>query len=649
MKKIILIYFVFLIYISIYFYSMPPAYNCDDSPETTLAYYSLGIQHPPGYPLSTLIGKIFMLIPIGNYMFRANLMSVFFNLLAGFLIFIITKKILLKFGTDNFSNNFISLTSAAFYLFSSSAWLQGIIAKGSIYSLNAFFTSIIFYLLIKNNKKDFYLFAFLYGLSMGNHWTSMVVLFPAIIVYLFLNRNFINIKIIITGFILFIAGFSVYLFIFIRNFTLPIYAWGDTRTLKDFFWLFTRAQYSAIETKHTISHTFELLIFYFKNLLFKEFFPLLILIIIPGVYLAYRKIKEIMLFILISYFSLIISVTSLATPPPKTQWLIKPYLVSSNIFIAILLALSLFIILRKFKKIMLFLFLIIILITIKLNHPDYRYYFIGYDYSKNLIKTATPGSIVISEGDMNIGAVLYETYVNKENFIPFITVVSLYDWYRVQLKRNFPAINLPEKSDITIYLKNLINLNLDKDIFYTNVYNEEWVKDINMLPDGMLLLIYPKNKVFIISDYKFKFYTYRGLFENKVKYDEFTKRLAIENYGMNYFKLANFFMQNKNYLSGLIFFKKGLLFFENDAAMVNAGLCAYYMGNYDEAEKFWKMAIKKNPESTYAYSNLAFIYMVRKDYINAKKMLDYALKANPDNKTAKDLMIQLENIIKNNY
>ena len=649
MKKNILIYFIFLIYAIIYFYSVPPAYNCDDSPETTLAYYSLGIQHPPGYPLSTLLGKIFILIPVGSYMFRANLMAVFFNLLAGFLIFLITKKILLRLSSDKFSIDFVSVFSATLYLFSSSAWLQGIIAKGSIYSLNAFFTCLIFYFLIKNNKKYFYLFAFLYGISMGNHWTSMIVLLPAIIVYLFLNKNFINLKIIINGLFFFITGFSVYLFIFIRNSTYPIYAWGDTKTLKDFIWLFTRAQYSAIETKHTIFHTFDLLFFYFKNLLLKEFFPLLIIIIIPGICLIFNKIKTIIFFVLISYFSLVISVTTLATPPPKTQWLIKPYLVSSNIFISILLALSLFALFKKLKKTMIFICLIIIIITLKLNYPGYRYYFIGYDYSKNLVKTTTPGSIVIAEGDMNIGAVLYESYVIKNNFIPFITVVSLYDWYREQIKRNFSAINLPEKSDITIYLQNLINLNLDKDIFYTNVYNEDWVKNINLLPAGMLFLIYPKNKVFIISDFNFKLYTYRGLFENKVKYDEFTKRLAIENYGMNYFKLANFFMENKNYLAGLNYFKKGLLFFQNDAAMVNAGLCAYYMGNFNEAEELWKMAIKTNPNSTYAYSNLAFIYMIKKDYKNAYDMLNHSLKADPNNKTAMDLIQQLKNISNNNF
>ncbi len=648
MKKFFLIYIIFILFMFIYFYSVPPAYNCDDSPETTLAYYTLGIQHPPGYPLPTLIGKIFMSIPCGNFMFRANLISVLFNILAGFFIFLIVEKIFKNFSTDLLINNFISLFSSAVYLFNYSSWLQGIIAKGSIYSLNAFFTVLVVYLLFQNNKKYFYLFSFLYGLSMGNHWTSMIVLLPAIIIYLIFNRKLINTKIIINSIVFFIIGFSIYLFVFIRNSTQPIYSWGDIKTIKDFIWLFTRAQYSGIETKHTIFHTFDLLYFYFKNLLLKEFLPLLIIIIIPVIAMLYKKIKNIIIFILTAYFSLIISVTSLATPPANTQWLIKPYLVSSNIFVSILIALSLFELLKNFKKTIIFVGILIIFITIKINYPGYRYYFIGYDYSKNLVKTASKGSIVISEGDMNIGAVLYETLINKNEFIPFITVVSLYDWYRKQIKRNFSEINLPEKSDITTYLKNFINLNLDKDIFYTNVYNEEWIKDINLFPDGMLLLIYSKNKIFVISDYKFKLYTYRGILDRKVKYDEFTKRLAIENYGMNYFKLANFFMQNKNYLSGFIFFKKGILFYDNDAAMVNAGLCAYYMGNYDEAEKLWKAAIKKNKNSSYAYSNLAFIYMIKKEYEMAKQMLNLALKANPENQTAKDLIIQIDKMQKSN-
>ncbi len=50
----------------------------DDSLEFQLVTYQLGIAHPTGYPLYTLLGKLFTLIvPAGNIAYRVNLMSAF--------------------------------------------------------------------------------------------------------------------------------------------------------------------------------------------------------------------------------------------------------------------------------------------------------------------------------------------------------------------------------------------------------------------------------------------------------------------------------------------------------------------------------------------------------------------------------------------
>jgi len=647
--KYILFSLIFLICLFIYIYSLAPFYNSDDSPETSLACITLGVQHPPGYPLNTIFGKLFTQIPVGNKVFRVNLMSCFFNLLAGIFVFFITKKLCIAIDKNNKTIDFISFIAGFLYLFSSSAWLQASIAKGSIYSMNAFFTAVLTFLLLSFNEniKFFYLFSFLYGLSMGNHLSSMVAFLPAVIVYLLLNINKINFQLIIKGFLFFLFGTTIYIFVVIRDFTDPIYAWGHTRTLNDFIWLITRAQYAGIESKHTINDSLKLLSFYLKNITLNEFFYFIVLIIIPGIYLLFNKIKNNLIFLLIAYFSILISVISLATPPPNTEWLIKPYLVSSNIFLAILIAVSIFVLIQKYvifrNLFYLFSFLIIIFTLIK-NYPDYTNYYIGYDYSKNIVKSTTPGCIVIAEGDMNIGAILYETLINKVDFVPFISVVSLYDWYRNQIKRNFKNVNLPEKSNIENYLKEFIKINLDKDIFYTNVYNEEWIKGLNLIPSGMLLAINTTNNIFYISDNKLKLCSYRGLFDNKIKYDEFTKRLAIENYGMNYYRLANIFMLNKNYPAAFDFFKKGLLFYKNDAAMVNAGLCAYYLGNFNIAEKYWVMAIQTNPKSSMAYSNLAYIFILKKDYNKALEMVNKALYFDSQNTAALQIKNQLLNI-----
>src|SRR5436309_8150710 len=47
-----------------------------DSPELITAAVTLGVAHAPGYPLFTILGHLFSLVPFGSLPFRVNLLSV---------------------------------------------------------------------------------------------------------------------------------------------------------------------------------------------------------------------------------------------------------------------------------------------------------------------------------------------------------------------------------------------------------------------------------------------------------------------------------------------------------------------------------------------------------------------------------------------
>jgi hypothetical protein len=75
-KKIILygglVCLALLAVFQFYLGCMYPAYNNDDSPETIASESTLGIAHPPGYPLVTMLGKISSLALPGSPAFRDN-------------------------------------------------------------------------------------------------------------------------------------------------------------------------------------------------------------------------------------------------------------------------------------------------------------------------------------------------------------------------------------------------------------------------------------------------------------------------------------------------------------------------------------------------------------------------------------------------
>jgi len=132
--------FLFLYSFLLYLLSSYPTIAVGDCGELITAAYTLGIPHPPGYPLWTIIGKIFtIIIPFGNIAYRLNLMSAFFGAATCSMLFLLIKKI---------SSNWIySFLIALCMAFSNTFWAQSIQVKGGIYTLNTFFIVLIIYLI----------------------------------------------------------------------------------------------------------------------------------------------------------------------------------------------------------------------------------------------------------------------------------------------------------------------------------------------------------------------------------------------------------------------------------------------------------------------------------------------------------------------
>ncbi|MEK9150291.1 MAG: DUF2723 domain-containing protein [Candidatus Desantisbacteria bacterium] len=81
---------VLFVSFGVYLYTLTPTVGFHDSGELITVAYTLGIAHPPGYPLYTLLGKVFCtLIPIGNIAYRMNMESALFASLAVMLVYFI--------------------------------------------------------------------------------------------------------------------------------------------------------------------------------------------------------------------------------------------------------------------------------------------------------------------------------------------------------------------------------------------------------------------------------------------------------------------------------------------------------------------------------------------------------------------------------
>ncbi|HRU39848.1 MAG TPA: DUF2723 domain-containing protein, partial [Candidatus Goldiibacteriota bacterium] len=69
-----------------------------DSGQVAAAAATLGISHPPGYPLYSLFGKVFSILPAGDIAFRLNIMSAFFMSLFVALFFLAARYTAIRFN-----------------------------------------------------------------------------------------------------------------------------------------------------------------------------------------------------------------------------------------------------------------------------------------------------------------------------------------------------------------------------------------------------------------------------------------------------------------------------------------------------------------------------------------------------------------------
>src|SRR5688500_20265102 len=78
---------------ALYAATSPRSVALEDDGLFVLSSYFLGIEHPPGYPLFTLLGKLSTLLPVGSVAYRVHLLSALFGALTCALLWMCTRQL----------------------------------------------------------------------------------------------------------------------------------------------------------------------------------------------------------------------------------------------------------------------------------------------------------------------------------------------------------------------------------------------------------------------------------------------------------------------------------------------------------------------------------------------------------------------------
>jgi len=201
-----------------------PAYR--DAGEMVVALGTLGVPHPPGYPLYVLAGSLAARVPLGCLALRVEYFSAVCGAGAVALMFLCLTRLVGR-GPG--------LAAAALLAVSNPFW--ELAAVPEMYSLGALFVVATLYasLVLKNAA----LTGFLFGLSLGVRLDTLLIA-PA------LAWPFVRRKDDLVRAALFAAvGATVLLYLPLRSLRQPILDWGDPQTLDRFLAAVTRRSYGG--------------------------------------------------------------------------------------------------------------------------------------------------------------------------------------------------------------------------------------------------------------------------------------------------------------------------------------------------------------------------------------------------------------------
>lgn len=245
--------FVFGVCLAVYLTTVAPRVTFIDSGELAAVASTLGVAHPTGYPLFTLLGWCVSKVPIAaTEIVRLNVLTAILTALGTLVFFRAMVAIQLScYGQrqdDRTMPLLASSLSASFILaFSRTYWSQS--TSIEVYSLHCVFLAAILYSIVKalrsrHNMRWWSVVGFLLGLSFTNHMTT-VLLIPGLL--LLFGSEFRKRRDLLRGagslVIPFFLGLSLYLYLPIRAADDPVLNWGNPQTFERFLWHVSGKQY----------------------------------------------------------------------------------------------------------------------------------------------------------------------------------------------------------------------------------------------------------------------------------------------------------------------------------------------------------------------------------------------------------------------
>jgi hypothetical protein len=228
----------------VYAVTVHPSLPTGDSGELISAASVLGVAHPPGYPLYTLLGHAAMWLPFGEPAVRMNLLSAVLDAAAVGVVFVLVHRLV---GRRGWAPLVAATVGALLLAFSTVFWTYSVVAE--VFALNNLFAAVLLLVAVEWHRRPervrlLWVLAFLLGLALTNQQTILVLL-PALALLAWRPVRRVHVRDAAAALGLFVAGLLPYLYLPFAARRDPAVDWGDPETFGAFRSVVTRANYGT--------------------------------------------------------------------------------------------------------------------------------------------------------------------------------------------------------------------------------------------------------------------------------------------------------------------------------------------------------------------------------------------------------------------
>lgn len=445
---------VFIITFIVYLLTVAPGISFTDSGELAGVCATLGVAHPTGYPLFTILGHLWTLLPIpADNVHSLNIFAAFLTAVSAGVFFLLALRFFKAVFKENKSDNIFEISAfvmSLIYAFGQTVWLQAVALE--VYSLQLLIINLTLLSFIKafDNKgkqgKYFFLTAFMLGLGFANHMTTMLMI-PAIL-YIFFKRpgekfsiDKNRLKSFLFLLIPLLLGASLYLFLVFRSSSHPEFNWGwVSRSFDKFFYHVSGKQFQVwMFTGEKLGENF---------LKFFELIPyqLGIIGIIPllyGIGALYKRSKEYFA------FALLLLLICIAYAVNYSIHDIDSYFITAIVSLALITGIGIVAMIKKYmngkNSSLAYSFVLIPFVSVFINYNecDRSDDYLVEEYTRIMTENLDENAIIISsQWDYWCSAFWYKQIV--DGYRPDIVLVEKEllrrTWYLEQFKLWYPEV-----------------------------------------------------------------------------------------------------------------------------------------------------------------------------------------------------------------